>query len=75
MARKLRVSVDKTQCVSNQMCVTALPSVFRLDDDGIAEAFDPSAASEEELIEAGANCPVGAISVTDADTGEDLLAD
>jgi ferredoxin len=74
MARRLQVSVDKAQCVSNQMCVTSLPSVFQLDDNGIAGVLDPAAASEEELVEAGMNCPVGAISVTDADTGEDLLA-
>lgn len=73
MARKLKVSVDKTTCVSNQWCVTALPAVFQLDDGGQSEVIDPTAASEQEVIDVAYNCPVGAISVIDADTGEDLL--
>jgi ferredoxin len=56
------------------MCVTALPNVFRLDANGVSEVYDADAASAEELIEAGMSCPVGAISVRDAETGEDLLA-
>lgn len=74
MARSLHVSIDQEQCVGNQMCVSALPQVFQLDDDGTSQVIDASAASEGELIEAGMNCPVGAISVIDAETDEDLLA-
>lgn len=73
MARRLNVTVDKAQCVSNQWCVTSFPGVFALDEQGVAQVVDPEGATEEQFIEAGVNCPVGAISVLDADTGEDLL--
>jgi ferredoxin len=74
MARKLQVTVDKNLCVSNQWCIKNVPAVFKEDEAGQAEVVDPDGASEELLIEAGFNCPVGAIAVVDADTGEDLLA-
>jgi ferredoxin len=74
MARNLQVTVDKNLCVSNQWCISNLPAVFKEDANGLAEAGDLSSATEEELVEAGFNCPVGAIAVVDADTGEDLLA-
>jgi ferredoxin len=73
MARKLNVSVDKQECVASQTCVAALPNVFAVDDDGLAEVVDQNAAAEAELIVAGRNCPSGAIWVLDAETGEDLL--
>jgi ferredoxin len=37
--------------------------VFELDDDGIAVVVDPSAASEERIIETARVCPTSAISV------------
>lgn len=73
MARQLQVTVDKNTCVSNGWCFKTVPGVFREDANGLSEVVDPKAASEEEIIEAGFNCPVGAISVVDAETGEDLL--
>lgn len=73
MARILKVEIDQSTCVGNQWCSTALPAVFTLNDDGVAEVLDPSKATERELIETAGGCPVGAISVTDEETGEDLL--
>jgi ferredoxin len=73
MKRKLRVYVDKAQCVSNQMCIQVVPGVFVSDADGKTKVGDVTAGTEEAILEAAFNCPVGAISVVDADTGEDLL--
>jgi ferredoxin len=73
MARRLNVVIDRDRCVSNRMCVGAVPGVFRLDAEGNSEVYDVEGDSEEKVIEAGFNCPVGAISVTDADTGADVL--
>ena len=73
MGRNLQVTVDKALCVSNQACVQAAAGTFRLDADGKAEVFDVNGNSEEEIIDAAYNCPVSAITVVDADTGEDLL--
>ena len=55
------------------MCETFAPKVFRLNDNRQSEAVDPSGDSEEKILEAAENCPVSAITVEDADTGEQLF--
>ncbi len=73
MARKLKVWVDHQVCVGNAMCESIAPNVFRLDDNRQSEAVDPNADSVEKILEAAENCPVSAIFVEDADTGERLF--
>ena len=73
MARKLRISVDHNLCVGNAMCETYAPKVFVLNDDRQSEAVDPEADNEENILEAAENCPVSAITVVDAETGEKLF--
>ena len=73
MARKLRISVDHNLCVGNAMCETYAPKVFVLNDDRQSEAVDPEADTEENILEAAENCPVSAITVVDAETGERLF--
>jgi len=73
MARKLRISVDHNLCVGNAMCETFAPGVFVLNDDRQSEAVDPDADTEENILEAAENCPVSAITVVDAETGERLF--
>ena len=55
------------------MCETFAPNVFRLNDNRRSEAVDPSGDSNEKILEAAENCPVSAITVEDADTGEQLF--
>ena len=73
MARKLRISVDHNLCVGNAMCETYAPKVFVLNDDRQSEAVDPEADTEGNILEAAENCPVSAITVVDAETGEKLF--
>jgi ferredoxin len=73
MARKLRIRVDHDVCVGNAMCETFAPHVFRLNDDRQSEAVDPGGDPEEKILEAAENCPVSAITVEDAETGEQLF--
>ena len=73
MARKLRVSVDHNVCVGNSMCETLAPKVFVLNDDRQSEAVNPDGDTEENILEAAENCPVSAIKVVDAETGETLF--
>ena len=73
MARKLRIRVDHLLCVGNAMCETFAPNVFRLNDDRQSEAVDPAGDSNEKVMEAAENCPMSAIIVEDADTGEQLF--
>jgi ferredoxin len=73
VARKLKVWVDHQVCVGNAMCETFAPHVFRLDDNRQSEAVDPNGDSVEKILEAAENCPVSAIFVEDAETGERLF--
>ena len=73
MARKLKVWVDHQVCVGNAMCESIAPNVFRLNDNRQSEAVDPNADSVEKILEAAENCPVSAIFVEDAETGERLF--
>jgi ferredoxin len=73
VARKLRVWVDHQTCVGNAMCETIAAKVFRLNDNRQSEAVDPEGDTVEKIIEAAENCPVSAIFVEDAETGEQLF--
>jgi ferredoxin len=73
LARKLRVWVDPQICVGNAMCETIALHTFRLNDNRQSEAVDPEGDSPETIVEAAENCPVSAIFVEDAETGERLF--
>ena len=73
MARKLKVWVDQQACVGNAMCESIAPKVFRLNENRQSEAVDPAGDSEAKILEAAENCPVSAIFVEDAETGEQLF--
>ena len=73
MARKLRVWVDHNVCVGNAMCETIAPKVFALNEKRQSEAVNPAGDSVEKILEAAENCPVSAIFVEDAETGERLF--
>jgi ferredoxin len=73
VARKLRVWVDHNACVGNAMCEAIAPAVFRLNDNRQSEVVDPTADTEAKILEAAENCPVSAIFVEDAETGERLF--
>ena len=73
MARNLRVWVDHKVCVGNAMCESIAPQVFELNADRQSEAVNPAGDTEEKILEAAESCPVSAIFVEDADTGERLF--
>jgi ferredoxin len=59
MARK--PYVDQDVCISCNLCVDTVPEVFRLNEDGLAEVYDPTGAPEESIQEAIDGCPVACI--------------
>ncbi len=73
MARKLRISVDHDVCVGNAMCERFASNTFALNDDRQSMVANPEGDPEEKVLEAAENCPVSAITVEDADTGERLF--
>jgi ferredoxin len=72
MTRRLIIEVDDELCVSSQNCLYSAPATFELGDEG-AQVLPEPHDDAEAVIDAGRNCPQGAIAVRDADTGEDLL--
>ena len=73
MTRRLRIAVDHAVCVGNAMCAATAPGVFEHDENRQSVPVDPEGDSCEVILEAAANCPVSAITVEDADTGERLF--
>ncbi len=73
MTGKLQVSVDHNLCVGNAMCPHIAPKVFALNDNRQSEVVNPDGDARDVILEAAEACPVSAISVIDADTGEQLF--
>ena len=55
------------------MCTTIAPKVFALNDQRQSEAVNPEGDTVEKILDAAENCPVSAIIVEDAETGERLF--
>jgi ferredoxin len=60
--------IDEPECSAHGDCALIAPEVFRVDD--VAHVVGD--APLETLLEAAEACPAGAISVVDADTGEQI---
>jgi ferredoxin len=55
------------------MCESFAPHGFQLHANRQSEAVNPAGDTEEKILEAAENCPVSAIFVEDAETGERLF--
>ena len=70
-ATGVHIEVDRELCFGFGDCVDTAPKVFALDDGNVAIVIDPNGASHDLIVEAAANCPVDAITLTGPD-GERL---
>lgn len=70
---RLHIEVDHLCCVGNAMCVALAPGVFAHNESRQSEVRDPEGGSRKDILDAAENCPTGAITVSDADTGETLF--
>jgi len=73
MARDLLITVDHMLCVGNGTCLTIAPAVFAHNAERQSEVVDPAGDSEATVLRAAANCPVAAIRVAVAASGERLF--
>ncbi|MFD7734225.1 ferredoxin [Kitasatospora phosalacinea] len=69
-APRLVVTVDRTRCIGSGLCARTAPADLSLAPDGRATPARPDTAASAELTEAAEMCPVEAIAVRDAATGE-----
>ncbi len=73
MPRKLKITVDTNVCVGNATCEIYASNTFALNEDRQSMVTNPDGDPEEKVLEAAENCPVSAITVADAETGETLF--
>lgn len=67
MGMELTVEVNQDFCISSGKCVADEPTVFRFDDDEVAEPTGTTAGVDRDrLVEVVQNCPSGAIRLLDA---------
>lgn len=71
--RRLRITVDQAKCVGSTTCINTAQATFALDAAGKSSVVNPQGNPEAVVIEAAESCPVGAITVEDAETGERLF--
>lgn len=68
---KYKIEIDRDECLGDGLCCDDAPCTFEMDDD-VAVVKDPAGDTPEEILEAARNCPVDAITLIDADTGEQV---
>ncbi|MFZ5354081.1 MAG: ferredoxin [Bacillota bacterium] len=61
----MKAAVDKDACIGCGLCEAVCPKVFKMTDEGVAEAIEGELSEEvkEKAEEAKAQCPVEAISI------------
>jgi ferredoxin len=71
--RRLHLSVDQNKCVGSTTCINTARATFALDQSGKSSVVNPQGDTEAIILEAAQGCPVGAITIEDAETGERLF--
>lgn len=61
----MKAVVDREGCIECGLCAAACPEVFRMGDDGPAEAYVDNVPedAEQSAVEAQDGCPVAVIKV------------
>lgn len=70
---RLRVDVDRSVCIGSGMCAGTAPDVFELDEFNQSRPKLAEVDDREPVRDAAESCPVEAISLYDAESGEELF--
>jgi ferredoxin len=70
---QLKVTVDLNRCVGSTLCVMVAKGTFKLGPGGQATVLEPIGDEAAKVRNAAVQCPMGAITVRDAATGEVLF--
>lgn len=58
----MKVTIDRSGCISCGICVEMCPEIFGLDDEGLAEVLkQPDTDSEADVAQSAEECPVSVI--------------
>jgi len=69
---KLKICIDREECIGDAICVNEAPETFDLDDDQKAVVLASDGDEREYIVEAAKSCPLDIITLTDAETGEQI---
>ena len=69
---KLKITIDREECIGDGACADEAPATFELDDDDKAVVLENSTDDREAILEACRSCPTDCITIEDKDTGEKL---
>jgi ferredoxin len=64
----LNPHIDELACAAHGDCALAAPGVFTIEDIAIVTGT----GSDDQILQAASSCPAGAITVTNARTGEQV---
>jgi ferredoxin len=53
--------VDQDECTSCELCTETAPNTFRMNDDDVAEVFNPQGDPEDLIQQAIDDCPAECI--------------
>ena len=74
-APRLIIRVDGDTCIGSGMCVGTAPLRFALSSDGHSQPVVAEIDTDPAVLDAAATCPVEAITILDAATGEPVPLD
>jgi ferredoxin len=66
-----RVTVND-ECIASGSCLGVAPKRFALGDDGRSHPTSALIEADETVLDAAASCPMEAIRIHDAETGEEV---
>jgi ferredoxin len=74
MSERYEVEVRPDVCTATQMCVSIDPDTFEFDGEaGVSRPRRSPVEATETVMDAAENCPVEAIVIRDAESGEQLF--
>ena len=69
---KLKISIDREECIGDGLCANEAPETFEMDDESKAVVLEDSTDDHECILEAAKACPLDIIVVEDKETGKKL---
>jgi ferredoxin len=72
LVAKYKIEIDAEKCIGDQACCADAPDTFEMNDDDIATVSDPEGDAPDEILTAAQSCPTDAITLVDADTGQQV---
>lgn len=73
MGDRWHVAVDRGLCIGSGLCVATAPDDFALDSARQSRPVHPDVDASESVLAAAEGCPVEAIAILEAGTGEPVF--